>query len=104
MKRVLAFFLAFYVIALTLDPCVDNEVSCNSGGILVKETGTADHPSDHKDLCSPFCTCNCCSVTMEVASVLILPVTPVVYSTLPYYFETHPVSSFPSPVWEPPKA
>lgn len=104
MKRVLAFLLAFYVLALTLEPCVDHEVSCTGVQQSVQETGTADHESDHKDLCSPFCTCNCCSVTMEVASSLILAGTPVAFTTLPYFFKSQPTSTFLSPVWEPPKA
>ena len=104
MRRVLAFFLALYVIALTLDPCVDNEATCSAATQLVKETGTPDHGNSHQDLCSPFCTCNCCSLSMEVAAAFFLPATPVLYSTLPYFFEPRPVSAYPAPVWEPPKA
>jgi hypothetical protein len=90
--------------ALTLDPCVDSDRDCTGSGTAISEQGTADADAGHADLCSPFCTCNCCSVSMEVASILILPVTSVHYSILPCFFEPQPVSVFYPPVWEPPKA
>jgi Flp pilus assembly protein TadB len=40
---------------------------------------------------------------MEVASVLILPATPILRQTLVYFYEPQPISISLTPVWQPPK-
>jgi hypothetical protein len=104
MKGIVAFFLAVYVLALTLDPCVDKEIRCT--GSHVTTAADSDHGTgtDHKDLCSPFCTCSCCNISMEVAAPLILPATPIRQSTLSYFYNPQLTSAFLSSVWDPPKA
>lgn len=59
----------------------------------------------HKDLCSVFCTCNCCGTVMSV--VQILPLIPekiqIVHSTeIPEYKYFVP-SKIPTGIWQPPK-
>lgn len=103
-KGILAFFLAVYVVALTLNPCVDKEISCP--GSHVENHGNSDQGAgdEHKDLCSPFCTCNCCNISMEVAAPMLLPATPILQNTLTYFYNPQLLSVFLPSIWDPPKS
>ncbi|GAT63988.1 DUF6660 family protein [Paludibacter jiangxiensis] len=70
MMKLLAYILSFYVILLTLMPCVDlpqdNRLHRQE---ITAQTSTTHH--DYQDICSPFCTCNCCSGPVVCTSVKI---------------------------------
>ena len=103
---------AFYLFALSLVPCGDG-----GGGIIemaeyvfgAEQQVQADHqqhsdPCDG-DLCSPFCICSCCSLTLDItektplrvkAPASILKVKP---SFVPNIFPSIYCTSF----WQPPR-
>jgi len=98
----LAFILSVYVLALTAIPCVD----VPKDDVLHKTelSNTASEHHEHTtDLCSPFCTCDCC-------------VSPIVNnnSTVPFACSSHIqglfaeyknffVSALYVAIWQPPK-
>lgn len=64
--RTLFSMLAFYMLAVFLMPCADvfdEEIlpNCNKSEQVFSELNH-EH-SEHTDLCSPFCLCNCCGMT-----------------------------------------
>ena len=58
----LSIILSLYVFALAAMPCADFESdSLAHENITHTTNGTDNHSHDkNKDLCSPFCICNCC--------------------------------------------
>jgi hypothetical protein len=103
-RRFYALILAMYVLALTFDPCVDADRSCTGLQVSEQESGNPGTGAEHKDLCSPFCTCSCCNLSMEVAAALILPATPICMENPTCFFDPQLVSFFIHSIWEPPKA
>jgi hypothetical protein len=58
--KIFAYILSFYMVALTLLPCVDlPEDNCVHTQHFSTQTSQTQH--DARDTCSPFCSCNCCS-------------------------------------------
>ena len=102
-KGILAFFLAVYVVALTLDPCADKEISC-PGSHIESHGDDQDAGDQHKDLCSPFCTCNCCNISMEVATPLLLNAMPINQNTIESFYNPQLLSVFLPSIWDPPKS
>jgi hypothetical protein len=102
MMKLLAYILSFYVVLLTLMPCVDlpqdNRLHQQE---MTAQTGTTHQ--DCQDVCSPFCTCNCCSVPVVcVAAKTEIKGT----SAEPRRFSSYlPASEFNHycSIWQPPK-
>lgn len=103
MKGIFAFFLAVYVLALTLEPCVDKEIHHPGSHMVCAAEMGHGTGADHKDVCSPFCTCSCCNIFMEVAAHLLLPATPIQQNTLGFFYNPQLTSIFLPSIWDPPK-
>ncbi|MBP8849838.1 MAG: hypothetical protein KBG80_04705 [Breznakibacter sp.] len=58
MVRVLALIFSLYILALTALPCVD--VHKDEAETKIELSDTAHNHHNENDLCSPFCTCDCC--------------------------------------------
>ena len=104
MRGALSILMGCYILLLTLIPCVD-EISPSffSGQVHYSVTSKLAHEGDH-DCCSPFCSCNCCNVPVEVGFHIIylkvnLPLSILIAGHIFNY--TFPV---PTSIWEPPKA
>ncbi|WP_425185811.1 DUF6660 family protein [Flaviaesturariibacter amylovorans] len=102
--RIFAFLMAVLVLALSMMPCADSDITGKQdpSHSLVKTSG--DHQNDEpEDNCSPFCQCTCCAgffLNHATAAIAYHPVLP-------------PASRFPHPpaaildrslpVWQPPQ-
>jgi hypothetical protein len=66
----IVYIFSFYLISLTIVPCSDGLNMTHSAKNEL--TTTHDHNSEHSDLCTPFCSCNCCRthVNIENASTI----------------------------------
>jgi hypothetical protein len=88
MKIVVAYLLAFYVLALSCIPCQDEALpsqdSSGTAAVATVAVATAavatavvTHAGDgHQeaiDLCSPFCICACCASVTITPTVATLP-------------------------------
>jgi hypothetical protein len=88
-------------------PCADMEVN-SSAHTTTEFASNHDERSHDKqnDLCSPFCTCNCCSVqilTHFPTTVIKFPIpTEIIKLQLPFY-KSIAYSNFYGSIWQPPQ-
>lgn len=76
MKVIIAYLLAFSVLALSCIPCQDDAPADSSGAVTVAADAGNGHP-EAIDLCSPFCICACCASVTISAAIAALPDSPV---------------------------
>lgn len=60
--KIIAFIMAFLVLALSLMPCADTDNAGNDSNaktLVSKSNQQRDNPQ--QDDCSPFCQCSCCA-------------------------------------------
>ncbi|MEI6682878.1 MAG: DUF6660 family protein [Bacteroidota bacterium] len=101
--RVICVFLAGYVLLLALMPCMDDVISqVNTTplpGTGISVPGHADHPG----CCSPFCSCSCCNVAMEVTQGCVISGIAFLSQKLVFPDNRHRLSDYSMVAWEPPK-
>ena len=88
-------------------PCADMETGNDSHLPTELASNNDNHSHDKEmDLCSPFCTCNCCSVqvlTHFPVNVIDFPiVNQVIKIALPTY-KSISTSNFFGSIWQPPQ-
>ena len=68
--KYLTFILSIYILALSFVMCTDTVCDDLKSGDLVEEANHIDDEnhshSNDVDLCSPFCSCQCCQVIVDV--------------------------------------
>ncbi|WP_437918491.1 DUF6660 family protein [Sphingobacterium sp. LRF_L2] len=101
--------LAIYVLLLSGISCKDS-VSYTPDSVVTAigdtQDGTHDHTEHSGDGCSPFCSCNCCSVNMVSINFFEIELGKTVAIDLPklkFFQRTQHVSHYPSRIWQPPK-
>ena len=98
--RYLSLILVLSVLIAVIVPCNDR---IEEGSLESSECfdGNCDEDhEEHKDLCSPFCTCNCCQTNVDDIALFKLHAnTDVEQQTLPVNF-FHSRIAF--SIWEPP--
>lgn len=62
--RWFAIIMAIVMAVLVVLPCTDGDNSCADDKLAISAPSQHDHDQDFDDLCSPFCSCACCSVVM----------------------------------------
>ncbi|MGV7107278.1 DUF6660 family protein [Flavobacterium sp. U410] len=100
------YIFSIYILALSIVPCSDAYNDCKSN-IAIKELPQShDHKSDHNDVCSPFCTCTCCSVsanpkyaTFTIKAVKLIIISKIAFPQRDFLF----TSNFHGSIWQPPK-
>jgi hypothetical protein len=99
--------LSIYLIALSFLPCADLEV--NSLVHISKELSSDNENHSHnkeKDLCSPFCICNCCGAQISGYFPTITfdfpAVSAIIKLPLPTYKSILSANFFGS-IWQPPQ-
>ncbi|MFD0964265.1 DUF6660 family protein [Pseudofulvibacter geojedonensis] len=60
--KVLTFLLSIYILALNLVPCEDIDTDCNKAETEISKDIDSSHQHIDNDLCSPFCSCQCCHI------------------------------------------
>lgn len=104
--RHLAFIFSIYLLALSLMPCSDVPDERQSNAAKRELIKSYSHQADRNDICSPFCTCNCCStsVSLKFIPYLIRSVKPNAGTALQYPIRDFTlVSNFYGNIWQPPK-
>ena len=100
-SKIVSGLLAIYMLALVFMPCMD---MCDSQHHAITTIQSAqEHHEAKNDICSPFCTCNCCAsfvVIINVATLSTLFQSAV--KDFPDY-ETPFNSTLPVDHWRPPK-
>lgn len=88
-------------------PCADMEVSslANSKMAHSKDNDNHSHNTDN-DLCSPFCSCNCCGSQIgsyfKVLTINSVEVSKSIKTQLPTYTSKF-ASNFYGSIWQPPQ-
>jgi len=102
MIKSFASILAVYVLILTILPCIDIHSDKHIGETEYLQKAAAD-THEPVDLCSPFCTCNCCA-TPAISSYHYCDLSKLSISEQDYS-EYKPVyiSILYSSIWQPPK-
>ncbi|WP_141384455.1 DUF6660 family protein [Flavobacterium flevense] len=99
--------LSIYLIALASMPCADMEVNSAVHSLNVHQAEHDNHSHDKsKDLCSPFCICNCCGAQVlsyfPAISYDFPVISTVIKSKEPYYKSVF-YSNFYGSIWQPPQ-
>src|SRR5574337_1056919 len=101
--RIFCLLFAFYVTALTIMPCNDVHAGKVASNIPLTIGQAQDHHERDNDVCSPFCTCTCCSVSVTfVAHFNNVSITPPGHEITFAALTQNPQSSA-GDHWQPPK-
>ncbi|WP_026704818.1 DUF6660 family protein [Flavobacterium soli] len=105
--KFLNFILSIYLVALSCVPCVDMEVSSAAHKTIGMDSNHKDHSHDKEnDLCSPFCSCNCCG-SQIVTYFKAITIDPIVVSkrikTQLTSYTSKFTSNFYGSIWQPPQ-
>ena len=98
--------LVFYLTALSSLTCSDGRSLFYKSLIQAEVVQSSDHPTDNEDTCSPFCYCNCCSVSIssfDFKSFEIKPPKTNFISKKIRPSDYSLVSNFYGNIWQPPK-
>lgn len=108
----LAGFMIIYVLVLSLVPCSDHE----SGLIFEEQCSTIAHDHDKtnnndthdhiNDTCTPFCTCSCCGIALNVFSIKFIEMCRLYETTLSLQTSTQEykiVAQYLRAIWQPPQ-
>ncbi|MET0638015.1 MAG: DUF6660 family protein [Chitinophagaceae bacterium] len=102
--KLFSIILSLIMMGLSNVPCGDRGGdTCPEPGMGAYSSGGGETHSDHEDLCSPFCQCNCCagySIHYETVAEaeIFLPGKNKFISFLP-----EKISEVSLPVWQPPQ-
>ncbi len=102
--KIIAFIMAFLVLALSVMPCADTDNVANDSKAktaLTKLNQQRDNPQ--QDDCSPFCQCSCCAgfcINHFIASIVIT--TPCGSKIQPAFLPAG-ILDIALPIWQPPQ-
>lgn len=71
MVKIFVIILSVYFLGLSFIPCEDAVIENNSLEEQLAHYQDQDTDNHHTDLCSPFCSCQCCHV--NVAEIGVYP-------------------------------
>ena len=112
--KTLTYILSIYLLLLSVLPCVDGLVctddvptqhSCSHtiDGTTAENATTEDGHEHEAGVCSPFCSCDCCSTSL-FDFIQILDYQLIIIPSISYTFlEEPPFQDFSHAVWQPPK-
>ena len=88
-------------------PCADMEISSAAHQLAVHQSHQDKHSHDKEnDLCSPFCSCNCCGSQIvsyfKVITINFHVVSKSIKTQLPTYTSKF-TSNFYGSIWQPPQ-
>lgn len=101
-----AYFMALYILVLSVVPCSDVHNNCNDKKATTELTQNHDHQQDKDDNCSPFCTCTCCSanvIALDFKPFQIKNPTQFSFSQKVATRNFSFISNFYGNIWQPPK-
>lgn len=105
--KFLNIILSIYLVALSCLPCADMEVNSAGHSLVAHQSETGSHSHDKEnDLCSPFCSCNCCGSQIvsyfNITTLNFNVVSKNIKTQLPPYTSQF-ASNFYGSIWQPPQ-
>ncbi len=104
--RFFAYIFSFYLLAIFALPCNDGYNDCKTTSAVIAADDDHSHKTDHNDICSPFCTCSCCSTAAGFSyhSLKIKEAKPGLFKTQKIPLRNFSLTSdYYGNIWQPPK-
>ena len=106
MRLFIVYILGIHILALSIMPCGDAYNECQNNSATKEVVQSHNHKSDHNDICSPFCTCTCCSstanlkfVSFNITSIKLISASAIKFPIQDFSF----ISNYYGNIWQPPK-
>ncbi|HAV02598.1 MAG TPA: hypothetical protein DCW95_05295 [Chryseobacterium sp.] len=103
--KIIAFLLSLFFMALIVVPCSDAANGFGDKVCVAEDVHLEQSQDQHADLCTPFCVCNCCGISITVLQITkLLPQKIVVFikDILPEKNYNYALLAS-AGVWQPPK-
>ncbi len=103
MMRLITMLLLTYLMALIVMPCSDAVAVMRAND---SSESSHQHTENATDLCSPFCTCPCCGISIEHPPYYNLEISTPLFSCWPMESITKQfvtADTFLPSVWQPPQ-
>lgn len=99
--KIISIILSIVILSMVLMPCADEPVSSAESQSTILLDHSDNHDAEHHDLCSPFCSCECCHSNYSHGSILDLAWA-VLFDqfSIEHSFTFHSRISF--SIWDPP--
>ena len=101
--KFLTFLLSTYIFALNLVPCEDFGALDTDVTTQISQSMDNNHQHPASDLCSPFCICQCCHVSVTYSQFPILKMEINTISTPDFIYSNGFTKDFTSSILQPPK-
>jgi len=96
--------LTIYFLGLNFAPCSDAVPNSDDGHTEISQAADAGHDHATRDMCSPFCQCNCCHVnTIDSFLSAFKPLQPIVAQLSTLHFDSRG-KDFQNLLLQPPRA
>ena len=102
--KFLAFILSIYLLALNLAPCEDNIVLDGEVKTEISQAVGDEHQHQESDLCSPFCICQCCQISITHFIIPNIKFDLAYISTQDFFYLNGSEKDFTSSILQPPRA
>lgn len=98
--------MGFFMFCLAFMPCADSPGMCKKEVHLIGTDDGHAHNSNEEDNCPPFCSCNCCGVSIALYfhpfkakdPHAVVEISQEILSIYPSY-----IPAFYGNIWQPPK-
>ncbi len=102
--KLFAVILAVYILTLSVIVCNDSE-SHDIANSDIEYALEADHHSDsgETDMCSPFCSCQCCQISIVFFDVEAFDISKDNYYKAVYFYQDTDFQVFTHSLFEPPR-
>jgi hypothetical protein len=101
-RKFISSLLTIYMLALVVMPCKDFCDSKQHYSITTVQSAQEHHEAEN-DICSPFCTCNCCASYVVVAKIVAISIFVPSDAKDFHVYDTPFYSSITADHWQPPK-
>ena len=102
--KIIAFIMAFLVLALNVIPCADTVNAANeSKSKMVVAKSNSQKSDPQQDDCSPFCHCTCCGTFSPNHSITVLSYILTYLSISKSSFLPADLIEIALPIWQPPQ-
>ncbi len=101
--KFLAFILSIYILALNLTPCADYSVPDDEVKIEISQAIGDDHQHQDSDLCSPFCSCQCCHINATHFKIADIELDIKLISTLDFFYLNGSEKDINTSILQPPR-
>lgn len=102
--KLLPLLFSLYILLLSCIPCSDNNVCSDSTAAFDISAPTHDDHDHHNDLCSPFCVCICCGMSIVPGYTFTASAAEIhTHQTTSPTYASHFISEVYVNIWQPPK-